>query len=204
MLLTLRARRTVLVVPLWVGLGALVCSALSVHEVLRGVEWQVLASSGVFALALGWLAVTELVVISVEQGVLRVWRFGQQRRLSAPDVALGVRLRPGVRATEYLVFASDGDLSCDLAKHLFLRRARRSVERIGQALFEPGHLPSAGAAHAVQAQELAWQASAEQTQRIVDEYYRSPAWKWWKRWLIAVVSTYVIGMALYQWLNDAP
>lgn len=204
MLVTLRARRVVLVVPFWFGIAALVCAALAVHGTLRGAEWQVPASSSVFALGLGWLAVCDLVALSVEQGVLRVWRFGKRQRLSAPAVAFGVRLRPSSRATEYLVFAHDGVQSSDLATHISLRGARRGAERIAAALLESQHVASAAAAQAVQAEEHAWQAAAQQAQRAVDEYYRSPTWKWSKRVVIAVVAAYVVGMGLYQWLSGTP
>lgn len=203
MLVGLRARRTVLVLPLKFGVGALVCIGLAVHGLLRGAEWKVSAASSVFALTLSWLATTELVAISVEQGLLRVWRPGKRQQLRAPDVAFGVLLRPSTRATEYVVFASDGAERCDLSTHISLTRARRSAERLGEALLEPGHVPGAAAARAVQAQEQEWQEGAAQAQRIVDQYYRSPAWKWSKRVVIGVVTAYVVGLGLYQWLSGA-
>ena len=202
MLVPLRARRTVLVIPVWIFVGALVCAALATNAALRSGEWQLIASSAVFAVGLGWLGVSELAVATVEQGVLRVSRAGKQLRLRAPDVAFGVYLR-GSRAVEYVVFASDGAQRCDLSTHVSLRRARRSAERIGETLLEPGHVAGAAAMRAVQAQEQSWQAAAAQAQNVVDEYYRSSSWKWTKRAVIAVVSAYVLGMALYQWLSGA-
>jgi hypothetical protein len=202
MLLTSRGHNAALSLPvLLLGL-ATILGVLAVGSLLKGPAWGVVVPCGLFSSFAFWAAFDELALIRMDGATLRVWGPFRRGELRASGAAFGVRLRPSSRASRYVIFATDGQASIDLAELGTLRGARAGIERLSRALYGGHlHIPNARAAQEVETVEREWQASAGEAQQQIDEYYRSPAWRRAKLIVIGVVLAYSIGMILYGYFT---
>ena len=201
MLLTSRARRTVVILPLLVLTFASVMGGVAVSAFFKG-SWGVVIGCGLFSSFCFWMAFDALVVLRVDGGALRLWGPFRRRELRAEACTFGVRLQAGARSSRYVVFGTDAQASVDLGEWQTERGARRGIQRLQQALYgDAPRSPSTRAEREVEQVERAWQATMAEAQKSVDAYYQSPAWRRGKYLVIGLVVTYVVGMMLYQYFS---
>ena len=201
MLITWRARKTLVVFPLAAfGLAALVL-AFSLRALLRregaGVTIGTLLVGG-FAC---WVGLDELSLVHVVAGKLAVRRPFQRHHLEVSECALGIRYKSGSRSARYVVYATDGENRADLGEWSSERGAERGRGRISRVLFEPGPLRETRAQQEVERVEQAWRAETEKISRVIDAYYQSPAWKRLPYVIGAGLAVYVIGMMLHFYFS---
>ncbi len=201
MLLASSSRRTVLVLPLLLILASCAILAFSVLTRIDGKAWSATLGLAVFGGLVGWAALSELAVVSVAQGSLRVRGLGRRSELDAGRVAFGVQLRSGSRSARFVVFASDGNGRVDVADWASEAAARRGVQRLSAALLAPTHLPADSALRDVQSVELEWQAGMAKAMDVVNSYYQSASWRRVKVGVIVVLVCYVLGTAGYAFFT---
>lgn len=144
----------------------------------------------------------ELAVVGLADHRLRLWGLLRRRELLAASCAFGVRLQTGSRSSRYIVFVTDGQASEDVGEWSTERGARRGIEKLSETLYgTTTHGGSETAQRMVVQIESDWKATVAQAQQTVDAYYQSPAWRRGKYLIIALIVTYSIGMAAYQFLS---
>lgn len=203
-LVTSRARRTVVVLPLLMlllGSGILIGAALTWS---RQQSYGAVIGGLLFAGLVLWAGLDELMYVRVEQGRLRaagLWRRGS---LDASGCALGIRCESGSRSVKYVVFASDGRGRLDLGTWSREGGAARGRERLASSLFELSHRESAQAERDVARIENEWRAQQRQAKATIDAYYQSSSWKRLPYVIGIGLTIYVIGVAIYQYLTERP
>ena len=204
MLLTLRARKTVVVLPLLLlllGSGILVGGALTWS---RQQGYGAVIGGLLFGGLVLWAALDELVLVSVEQGKLRAAGPWRRASIEASQCALGIRCESGSRSVKYVVFASDGSGLMDLGTWGSERGAERGRKRFTAALLEPSHRPSPQAERDVSQIEDEWRTHQQQAKATIDAYYQSSTWKRMPYVIGIGLAVYVLGVALYQYFIEQP
>jgi hypothetical protein len=199
-LLTSRARQTVVVFPLLLfGFGTGM-TLVAVNGLLRQAGWGMVLGVGLFGGFVLFLAVGELAVVRLADHRLRLWGVLRRRELLAGACAFGVRLQTGSRSSRYIVFVTDGEASEDVGEWSTERGARRGIERLSETLYGTTVRSGSETAQRVVVQiEAAWKATVAKAQKAVDAYYQSPGWRIGKYLIVGLIVSYSIGMMLYQY-----
>jgi len=201
MLLVSRSQRAALHLPLALLLIGGVAFVVGLFALVRGGGTPA-AVGTLFGTGVLWLGLSELIFAHVDRGTLTVRGAVRRSELHAQQCQLGVRLKSGSRSASYVVFVTDGRASAELGEWITERGARRGAERLASALLAGLVMENDERARvAVQAVESEWKDQIATAERAAAAYYRSPVWKRTHYLVVAIVVTYVIGMAIYACLS---
>jgi hypothetical protein len=149
----------------------------------------VLLGAGAVAMAVG-----EFRVLTSVDDRLVIRGFRRRLVLERAETAFGVRLQTGWRSSRYIVVATDGSISDDVAEFVSEGNARRAIARFEAALETTSGRRAAAVVRSI---EKPWKAHVAEGQKIIDAYYASPAWRRAKYVVIGLVVVYSLAMLIY-------
>ena len=121
---------------------------------------------------------------------------GLRRRLALDraETAFAVRLQTSWRSARYIVVATDGSVSDEVAEFMSEGNARRAIARLEASLATTSGRRAAAIVRSI---EKPWKANVAEGQKIIDAYYASPSWRRAKYGVIGLVILYSLAMLLY-------